>query len=64
MKRIIPYIIFYVIAAVVFAVMSLLSGWIMRCLFIIGGQEPTWIVTYLSVVIGVMSALLFIVEEK
>jgi len=64
MKRIIPYIIFYVIAAVIFVVMSLLSGWIMRCLFIIGGQEPTWAITYLSVVIGVMSSLLFIVEEK
>lgn len=64
MRRIIPYIIFYFIAVVVFVLMSFLSYVIMCELFFLSRWEPTWIVNYLSIMIGVMSAILFVVEEK
>lgn len=64
MRRIIPYIIFYFIAVVVLVVMSFLSYVIMCELFLLSWREPTWIVDYLSIVIGIMFAILFVVEEK
>ena len=64
MRRIIPYVIFYAIAVLVFAVMSFLSYIVMCELFFLSGWYPTWIVNYLSVVVGVMFAILFVVEEK
>lgn len=64
MRRIIPYIIFYFIAVVVLVVMSFLSYVIMCELFLLSWLEPTWIVDYLSIVIGIMFAVLFVVEEK
>lgn len=64
MRRIIPYVIFYAIAVLVFVVMSFLSYIVMCELFFLSRWEPTWIVNYLSIVIGIMSAVLFVVEEK
>jgi hypothetical protein len=64
MRRIIPYIIFYFIAVVVFVLMSFLSYVVMCELFFLSWWEPTWVVNYLSVMIGVLFAVLFVVEEK
>lgn len=64
MKKILPYILFYLIAVVVFIIMFFLSFIILNALCAINDFVPTWINIYLSIMVGLFSMILFIVEER
>ena len=64
MRKIIPYMLFYLFALCVFVTMSIVTYGLLMFVFVIKGCEPTFIVNYISVVVGVFSSVLFIVEEK
>ena len=64
MKKILPYIIFYFIAVVIFVVMFSLSFMMLNAICVIKNFVPTWVNTYISVVVGMFSMILFIVEER
>lgn len=64
MRKILPYILFYLIAVVVFIVMFFLSYMILNSICIIKNFTPTWINVYLSIMVGLFSMILFIVEER
>ena len=64
MRKIIPYILFYVFAICVFITMSVVTYGLLVFVFMIKGCEPTFIANYISVIVGVFSSVLFIVGEK
>ena len=64
MRKIIPYILFYFIAIVIFVVMFSLSYMIFNSICILKDFVPTWINIYIAVIIGLFSMILFIVEER
>lgn len=64
MRKIIPYILFYFIAACVYFTMAIMTYAICVFLFLIKNYEMTFIANYLSVVVGLFSMILFIIEER
>lgn len=64
MRKILPYILFYLIAVVVFIVMFFLSYMIFNFICILKDFVPTWINIYIAIIIGLFSMILFIVEER